>query len=610
MLNGLDEIVWKDLSHAYGSAQDTPDLLRRAASEDGATAAKAISDLHGSLFHQGTVYPATVAAVPFLAEFAAHAPRRRHEFALMLGMLADDHHAYGDEFADVRSAVAAQSGLLAGLLDDPEPSVRAAAAYATATAGVTPDVLWRRWPVENDPAVRASLALALAETSPAAARQPLEESAVRGEPRVRVASAVALLRAGFDWPAGTVPALVSAIDIGASIAHPWVRGPEWPVEVAVSASTPLARALIEHMLRSDAARTRTAGLWALSARCDALRSAPPIFVPLITPLLDDPDPAVHEAAMNVLRRAGAAAAQFANAVAAVAARFPETAGNRGFTVEYRAVETLHRLGDPRWVSPVCEAATRGHQPRFSSGAVRFTPAVLNAIQARLKTDPATAETLAGSVSHWGANAEPLLPDLLAAFDHAGPRIAETLLALGHDDPRAVRHWEANARTGDLRAALAVLRLTGNPQAVLDALHTILAGDGRSPSTHPSDIDRLGDALKPMLPVATALLTGTADPVHPRSRPCQSADRGHRMVHRRRRGGVTPGRVAPGGFGTEVLARDVVAAAVAIRERRPTGRFLRYPPGCLQERPGAGRRVDRVHAAHRDLNSVQVLVADG
>ncbi|MEV6812719.1 hypothetical protein [Micromonospora sp. NPDC051296] len=152
MLDGLDSIDWDELSHAYGSAHDTPELLRQAGSDNSEVASEAISDLHGSIFHQGTVYPATVIAVPFLAELAAGAANRRDEFVWMLGMLADDHHAYGADFAWVRAAVNAQLELLVALLDDADPQVREAAAYATAKAGVAAEPLWRRWAVEDVPA--------------------------------------------------------------------------------------------------------------------------------------------------------------------------------------------------------------------------------------------------------------------------------------------------------------------------------------------------------------------------------------------------------------------------------------------------------------------------
>lgn len=60
--------------------RNVPALLRRAGS-GGYGAGDAISGLYGSLFHQGTVYPATREAVPFLAELARSAPARRDESA-------------------------------------------------------------------------------------------------------------------------------------------------------------------------------------------------------------------------------------------------------------------------------------------------------------------------------------------------------------------------------------------------------------------------------------------------------------------------------------------------------------------------------------------------
>ncbi|MCO1597710.1 hypothetical protein M8C17_21400 [Micromonospora sp. RHAY321] len=515
MLEGLEAIAWGELSHAYGSAHDTPGLLRQAGSADSEVASKAISELHGSVFHQGTVYPATVAAVPFLAELAAGAANRRDEVVWMLGMLADERHAYGVDSAKVRAAVADQLESLVALLDDADPQVREAAAYATAKAGVTAEPLWRRWAAEDHPAARAALALALGEVDSAAAETVLSGAALHGDPQVRVSAAVALLRAGLDWPAGTIPALVAAIDDDAAVTWAWARGAEWSEEIVAAPPTPLAATVVEHMLRSGNPRTREAGLWALSAHCDARRSAPPVFVPLVAPLLNDPDSGVRGRVMDVLRQAGAAAGQFADVVALVAGRFPETAGERGFTVEYRSVETLQRLGDPRWVEPVCAAMARGHRFRFRPGTVRFTPEVRAAIAGRLVSHPVYAEVLAGMVGHWGRDAGVLVPDLLAAMPHAGPRVAETLLMQGHDDHAAVPYWRTRAlETGDLQAALAVRRLTGDTEVVLDALRAILAGDALPPRTSMSDTDELGDALAPLTSVASAYLTGTADRVRP------------------------------------------------------------------------------------------------
>jgi hypothetical protein len=68
LLEGLDTVNWVTLRHAYGNADDVPDLLRALASSDEMRRVEAINALFGNVWHQGTVYPATAAAVPFLYE--------------------------------------------------------------------------------------------------------------------------------------------------------------------------------------------------------------------------------------------------------------------------------------------------------------------------------------------------------------------------------------------------------------------------------------------------------------------------------------------------------------------------------------------------------------
>src|SRR5581483_10234818 len=72
-MNDLDKIPWKNLTHAYGSAQDVPDLLRalRSAPPDLKDEESPLGQLFGNICHQGTVYDATAYAVPFLLELAA-----------------------------------------------------------------------------------------------------------------------------------------------------------------------------------------------------------------------------------------------------------------------------------------------------------------------------------------------------------------------------------------------------------------------------------------------------------------------------------------------------------------------------------------------------------
>jgi hypothetical protein len=71
-LDGLDVIDWERLSHAYGPARDVPLDLQRLASSDADVRASALWQLYGSIIHQGTLYSATAAAVPFLLRLASH----------------------------------------------------------------------------------------------------------------------------------------------------------------------------------------------------------------------------------------------------------------------------------------------------------------------------------------------------------------------------------------------------------------------------------------------------------------------------------------------------------------------------------------------------------
>jgi hypothetical protein len=78
MLEGIDSINWASLRHAYGSAEDVPDLLRALASADKEKRKDAVYELFGNIWHQGTVYPATAAAIPFLYELlnSPHVPAK------------------------------------------------------------------------------------------------------------------------------------------------------------------------------------------------------------------------------------------------------------------------------------------------------------------------------------------------------------------------------------------------------------------------------------------------------------------------------------------------------------------------------------------------------
>jgi hypothetical protein len=72
MLEGLDAIDWSSLTHAHGPATDVPKLLRSLLFEDTELWMQACAELHETIWYQGTVFPASAAAVPFLFELLTH----------------------------------------------------------------------------------------------------------------------------------------------------------------------------------------------------------------------------------------------------------------------------------------------------------------------------------------------------------------------------------------------------------------------------------------------------------------------------------------------------------------------------------------------------------
>lgn len=88
VLDGLPLVQWPRLHHAYGPADDVPDLLRALVEPDMATAAihgaatragRSISDhvkwvLWGNVFHQGTRWQVTASVVPYLVEILRDGP--------------------------------------------------------------------------------------------------------------------------------------------------------------------------------------------------------------------------------------------------------------------------------------------------------------------------------------------------------------------------------------------------------------------------------------------------------------------------------------------------------------------------------------------------------
>ena len=101
MIDNHDECDWGWLSHAHGEAADVPWLLRSIASTDPKVRQEPIYELFGNIWHQGTVYPATAAAVPFLYELlTAPDVEDKPSIAHLLACIAD-----GSDYLEVHAEI-------------------------------------------------------------------------------------------------------------------------------------------------------------------------------------------------------------------------------------------------------------------------------------------------------------------------------------------------------------------------------------------------------------------------------------------------------------------------------------------------------------------------
>ncbi|BCJ50897.1 hypothetical protein Asp14428_23720 [Actinoplanes sp. NBRC 14428] len=469
MLDELDGVDWPALHHAHGPAHDVPAMLREAA----------LDELYGSIFARGTVYPATAAAVPFLVSLGEQG---RPDFLWMVALLADPAQTAG-ETELVREAVRAETRRLLPLLSHAEPAIRAAAAYALAQCDVDQAVLWARWEVETDAGVRASLVPAMRLTA----------AITDASPSVRAAAAVTLVRDGGPFPRdpAVIEGLAVAAEAGAEV--PWLRWApaDWLDVVVPAVADP---GLLTRLLRSAVPETRRAAIRALTRRCEVSRSAPAVLVPLLEPVLHDPD--LRDDAILALRRCGRAAARFADVLSEAAAGPPGDA-------RPAAIETLMLVGDPRWV----HLATR---PPRSLLPIPCTPEVLEAVRGRLTALAGTPdglpaiEVLCGIIARWEAAAGPAVPELLAVLPYAPAPAIRALLAVGHAAaPMIPGLRTAATRPGGLLAATTLFRLTGDPAPALRALLTA------RPPIPPGVVELLGPLAQPLVPEFELLLTGEA-----------------------------------------------------------------------------------------------------
>jgi hypothetical protein len=209
-LSGLDTIDWPSLTHAYGPARTTANELRALTSEDAAERSRAFDSLTSSICHQGSVYPATAAAVPFLVQAAEiatlPADSRMWTVALLSWVAAGNvnlrrfkpdaiRETWVQTLESSLRAAAPRLLVLARTVD--APAVRAWAVWFVRTLpATTNDIAALRGclAIEHDAVVRATIALGV----PAA--DPVQRDLIsrREDPLVRLCAAAQLIPISTD----------------------------------------------------------------------------------------------------------------------------------------------------------------------------------------------------------------------------------------------------------------------------------------------------------------------------------------------------------------------------------------------------------------------------
>ncbi|HEX6681235.1 MAG TPA: hypothetical protein VF062_00455 [Candidatus Limnocylindrales bacterium] len=508
MTEDMDAIDWASLGHAYGTATDTPDLIAGLVSDDREQVSDALSELAGSIHHQGSVYPATVAAVPFLVDAALRARHERAHQVLAIAMLADPHHCAGKDFPAVRTAVREHAPRLAPLLHDGDDEVRAAVVYLAAQTGMVPAAELARLSesAQEEPQLRVALLFALAVSDPVGSAETLRGALLHdGEPRVRLAAALALQRADLSWPDGAVDALVEVFEEETDLPYEWHALAEPTTELLLKASETVCDNLVWRLLRARTS-ARTTTLWALGELFRFSRGARERFVPLLGPLLADEQ--TRMATVELLRKSGRAAGRYRDELAAIAAGYPEVATSQGFTVELYALQALMRLGDPRWVAAACKGARAGGRHHLHGYVAACGPQTLAAIRERLAALPTDGVTGADRAELFtlravlvrdhraAAELAPRLRELVPAY---GTEVALTLAALDDDSAvvadslrAAATAADATAAAGDdVAVAVNLWRITSEAGPVVAAVERLLRLARRATEADPPGADPPG-----------------------------------------------------------------------------------------------------------------------
>ncbi|MFE1290476.1 hypothetical protein [Streptomyces sp. NPDC058751] len=524
----LDDVRWSELTHAYGPAEDVPELIRALYEDDEEAADEAVWELFGNIHHQGTIYQASAPAVPFLAHAVLHAPRKREDLLMLLAVLADHDPAFVESphwpGSHIDAICAELRDVLPGLLpclEDPERGVRRAALRTVAAvADLLPDesralavervdALYTDDPV---PAIRADALIVLNRFG--RTPEPLDSPL----PEVRLTAAqLAAERSGPPY----APELVEIF--AEDGAEPDTGYDDFPW----SDSTTREQRLTDLLTRDPdvaltvAARwigagdTGSQGSWLAGTVADGWRDREHEVLDLLLTAL--PHAKDTDALHTRLRVIGHWIDLLPEPDADLRDTLHRHAGAGDETAEPALLALVHSR-DPRALDLVLEHPTslllEAAARRFPDAADRLIPVIRRELAAGATGNDGIA--LVQALTPFGTAAavaaRPELTDCLRTR-RAAIVAARRLGSLGVRTPEIIDLLLDAAQSSDpsLRgsAAAAHHRLTGDPETALRIYGELLSSKGRI-HWYMSGLEPLGSAAAPLLPLVEPLLEARDD----------------------------------------------------------------------------------------------------
>ncbi|MFD9476261.1 hypothetical protein [Streptomyces nojiriensis] len=527
----LEDVQWHTLTHAYGSAEDVPELIRALYQGDEETADEAIHELYGNIHHQGTVYPASAPAVPFLAHAVQHAPGKREDLLMLLATLAD--HGQGDTESprwpgsSVAAICAELARVLPGLLpclEDTERGVRRAALRVVAAVaellpaevrGEVParvEVLYATDPV---PAVRADAMMVLTRSGSSRVEEALDSPL----PEVRVAAAVlAAERSGPPY----APRLVRILaDDGGdpdpgddSFPWPGTGSPDQHLTELLAQDPDAGLTVAAGWIRAGDIGSR--GSWLAQQIMETWRGREPEVLDLLLAALP------HRADAGTLSYGLSTIGRWIRHI-------PEPAPElRDALYEYARTEqeesagpallALTHSGDPRALDLVLQRpdaqTLKAAALSFPEAGDRLIPAIRSALAAGATGNAAI--DLVGALERFGTAAGQARPELVDCLRTGRGAIAAARLlgCTGVPSPQPTALLLEAVQSADaslsIAAAVAHYQLSGEAEPALRTVETLLATAKGPTHWHLVSLTPLGSAAAPLLPTIEPLLTARYD----------------------------------------------------------------------------------------------------